>query len=316
METIIGKDLENAKKILTNGEVCAIPTETVYGLAANALDTQAVAKIFEAKNRPRFDPLIVHTPSFKSLSLYVAEIPEWAKKLADHFMPGPLTLVLKRNDRIPDIVTSGLDTVAIRIPNHPLTLELLNSLEFPLAAPSANPFGYISPTTTQHVFDQLQGKIPYILDGDECQVGIESTIVGELAGKPVILRLGGTSAEDIWRVIGTCEIATHSSSNPINPGSLEHHYAPKHTLIFNDMNFADYAPSKVAIISFQKEYSEIEQSNQFILSPSGDLREAAAKIFSAMRELDGKDIDVIFAEEFPDEGLGRAINDRLKRASA
>jgi len=315
MKTRIGKDIGYAKSLLESGDICAIPTETVYGLAANALDSEAVVKIFEAKNRPRFDPLIVHVPSIQKIGDYVTEIPEWAGKLAGHFMPGPLTLLLEKKDIIPDIVTSGLPTVALRIPSHPLTLELLNELNFPLAAPSANPFGYISPTSAQHVYDQLAGKIPYILDGGDCSIGIESTIVGESGGKPVILRLGGISAEDIWGVIGKCEIQIHSSSNPVNPGNLEHHYAPRHKLIFDSMNFDGYDRNKIGIISFQKEYPGIPLEHQQILSHTGNLGEAAQKIFSAMRALDSKEIRVIFAERFPDEGLGRAINDRLKRAS-
>ncbi len=316
METTVGNDIDYAKQLLERGDLTAIPTETVYGLAANALDARAVANIFLVKDRPYFDPLIVHVKSVEAIHDYVIDIPKWAEELSAEFMPGPLTLVLKKKDCIPDIVTSGLDTLGIRIPKHSLTLELLAKLDFPLAAPSANPFGYISPTTSQHVYDQLNQKIPYILDGGVCSVGIESTIVGEVEGKPVILRLGGTAAEDIWKVIGKCEVQTHSSSNPINPGSLEHHYAPKHPLIFGGMNFAEYDPSEIGIISFQKEYTGIHREHQHILSPTGDLREAAQKIFSAMRALDGMDIKIIFAEHFPDVGLGRAINDRLRRASA
>jgi L-threonylcarbamoyladenylate synthase len=315
MDTLIGTDINDAKNLLEAGDLCAIPTETVYGLAANALNADAVAKIFEAKDRPRFDPLIIHVPSIIKLHEYVTSLPQWAMKLATEFMPGPLTLVLDKKECIPDIVTSGLNTVAIRVPDHPITVELLNLLDFPLAAPSANPFGYISPTTAQHVYDQLEGKIPYILDGGECSIGIESTIVGQSNGWPVILRLGGITAEDIRSVIGKCEIQTHSSSDPLNPGSLEHHYAPRHTLIFDSMNFEGYDPNEIGIISFQKVYEGIPKENQYVLSQSGVLREAAQKIFSAMRTLDSKEIKVIFAEGFPDEGLGRAINDRLKRAS-
>lgn len=316
MQATIGSDILYAKQLLIAGELVAIPTETVYGLAANALDAESVANIFIAKDRPHFDPLIVHVKSVEAINDYVIDIPQWAEKLAAEFMPGPLTLVLKKKDCIPDIVTSGFATVGIRIPKHPLIHELLAKLDFPLAAPSANPFGYISPTSAQHVYDQLNGKIPYIIDGGVCSVGIESTIVGEVDEKPVILRLGGTAPEDIWKIIGKCEVRTNSSSNPINPGSLEHHYAPKHKLVFGEMNFSGYDVNEIGIISFQKEYADIPKEQQYILSPSADLCEAAQKIFSAMRSLDGMDIKIIFAEHFPDVGLGRAINDRLKRASA
>src|SRR3569832_1557572 len=183
MHTTVGKDIDEAKKILERGEVCAIPTETVYGLAANALDARAVAKIYESKDRPNFDPLIVHVPTIEVQNRYVISFPKWASVLANIFMPGPLTLVLEKTEDIPDIVTSGLSTVALRIPHHPVATQLLRKLDFPLAAPSANPFGYISPTTAQHVYDQLARKIPYILDGGECSVGIESTIVGERDNK-------------------------------------------------------------------------------------------------------------------------------------
>ena len=316
MQTVVGKDIEHAGQLLGSGEIVAIPTETVYGLAANALDARAVAKIFEVKNRPHFDPLIVHVKSFEAIDEYVIAIPQWAKELASKFMPGPLTVVLKKNELIPDIVTSGLNTIGVRIPKHPLTLELLATLDFPLAAPSANPFGYISPTNPQHVYDQLNQKIPYILDGGQCSVGIESTIVGEGEnGTPVILRLGGTSVEDIWGVIGKCEVETHSTSNPMNPGRLEHHYSPNHKLIFGSMDFSAYDPKEIGIISYQIEYPGIPRENQHILSPTGDLNEAAQKIFSAMRALDATDVQVIFAEHFPDTGLGRAINDRLRRAA-
>lgn len=315
MQTIVGTDINRVKQLLESGELAAIPTETVYGLAANALDARAVANIFEVKNRPHFDPLIIHARSVEAINHYVRDLPEWARKLASKFMPGPLTLVLKKKDIIPDIVTAGLDTVGIRIPDHPMMLELLGKLDFPLAAPSANPFGYVSPTNARHVYDQLNQKIPYILDGGVCSIGIESTIIGEVEGKSVILRLGGTAPEDIWRVIGKCEIATHSTSNPINPGSLEHHYAPRHRLKFASMNFSEFDPKEIGIISFKTAYPEIPQDHQHVLSPAGDLREAAQKIFSAMRALDGMDISIIFAERFPDVGLGLAINDRLRRAS-
>ena len=316
METRIGTDGLEAKQLLESGDVVAIPTETVYGLAANALDARAVTKIFEAKNRPFFDPLIIHTYSIEQIKHFVLGFPRWAEELAEKFMPGPLTIVLKKGENIPDIVTAGLDTVGIRIPNHQVTLDMLRSLQFPLAAPSANPFGYISPTNPNHVLQQLAGKIPYILDGGECSVGIESTIVGEEKGTPVILRLGGTSIEDIQSVIGKCELRIHSSSNPKNPGSLESHYSPKHRLIFSDENPHHNQPSEIGTITFKQTRALIPLEQQRILSPSGDLKEAARRIFSAMRDLDAMRINAIWAEKFPDVGLGRAINDRLRRAAS
>jgi L-threonylcarbamoyladenylate synthase len=187
----IETDIEKAKALLESGELVAIPTETVYGLAGNALNPDAVAKIFSVKNRPSFDPLIIHTDSLEKVRKFTLDIPAPLDRLAAHFWPGPLTLLLPKKPIVPDLVTSGLDTVAVRIPQHTLTLSLLEALDFPLAAPSANPFGYISPTTAAHVQDQLGDKIPYILDGGPSQVGLESTIVGLENGEVVVYRLGG-----------------------------------------------------------------------------------------------------------------------------
>ncbi|MEI8135492.1 MAG: L-threonylcarbamoyladenylate synthase [bacterium] len=316
MITTIGNVVSEAAAILKGGDVCAIPTETVYGLAVNALDPTAVAKIFEAKNRPFFDPLIVHLPDIQRVRKYVSDFPAWALKLSEAFMPGALTLVLPKKSIIPDIVTSGLNTVAVRIPNHPLTLELLHQLDFPLAAPSANPFGYVSPTSAQHVFAQLGGKIPYILDGGRCNIGIESTIIGEIDGKPTILRLGGITVEEIREVIPDFIIASSTEPTTNYPGGLAHHYSPKNKLVFGNMNFVGQDLSKVGVISFRDKYPLVSEANQIVLSASGDLREAAQNIFSAMRLLDRSEIKVVFAERFPNEGLGRAINDRLRRASS
>src|SRR5471030_2993623 len=225
VQTIIGKDIAKARALLERGLLVAIPTETVYGLAANALDADAVLQIFEVKNRPHFDPLIMHGASADALRAYVTLFPDWASTLADKFWPGPLTLVLPKKDSIPDIVTSGMPTVAIRVPKHPLTYELLSQLDWALAAPSANPFGYVSPTTPQHVMDQLGGKIPYILDGGDCTVGIESTIVAEQDGKICILRLGGLSVEEIESAIGTVSIITNETAH--TQGSMKSHYATR-----------------------------------------------------------------------------------------
>ncbi len=312
--TLIGSDILKAKQFLQNGQLVGIPTETVYGLAANALNPEAVLKIFEAKNRPHFDPLIVHTNSVEEITKYVEEIPAVAKKLMDTFMPGPLTLLLKKRSIVPDLVTSGLDNVAIRIPNHPLTLELLRELDFPLAAPSANPFGYISPTTAQHVYDQLQGKIPYILDGGPTGIGVESTIVGFENGETVVYRLGGLAIEDIEKVTGKIRLSLNESSNPKSPGMLKSHYAPKKRLTIS--NEIPSGKTNVGVIAFDGYLQGVEEKNQILLSASGDLNEAAKNLFAAMRQLDGSGVDEIIAVKFPNEGLGRAINDRLKRASA
>jgi L-threonylcarbamoyladenylate synthase len=313
---IVGKDILRAKEILDTSELIAIPTETVYGLAGNCLDTISVARIFEVKNRPYFDPLIAHFSSITQVKKYVKEFPEIAEKLAKKFWPGPLTLLLKKKDSIPDIVTSGLDTVAVRVPDHPLTLKLLKSLDYPLAAPSANPFGYISPTEAFHVQVQLGEKIDYILDGGSCQVGIESTIVGFEGQKVIIHRLGGIPLEEIEAVAGKVELMPHSESKPVAPGMLSSHYAPLTPIIVGNIRemIASANGKKIGVLSFQENILN-ESSSQFVLSEDGDLKEAAANLFYALRKLDGMGLDIILAELVPEIGLGRAINDRLRRAS-
>jgi len=312
---LIGTDIHIAKSFLEKGELVAIPTETVYGLAGNAFDVQVVAKIFAVKNRPTFDPLIVHTHHLSKVSEFVSDFPKKAQILAQHFWAGALTLLLPKKDIIPDLVTAGLPTVAIRIPQHQLTLALLESLPFPLAAPSANPFGYISPTTAQHVAAQLGEKIPYILDGGSCKVGIESTIIGFENEEVIIYRLGGLSVEDVEQVIGKVIVKTHSTSNPNAPGRLESHYAPKKPLYLDKKILEKFAPEEIGVLSFSEYLPHIPQVNQCILSPERNFIEAAQNLFSMMRKLDAMPIKVIFAELLPEESLGRAINDRLRRAS-
>jgi L-threonylcarbamoyladenylate synthase len=311
----IGKDIFKAKQLLEKGELVAIPTETVYGLAGNAVNVDAVAKIFAVKNRPTFDPLIVHVPDFSAVANYAEEFENKAIQLANKFWPGPLTLLLKKKNIIPDLVTAGLDLVGIRCPDHQLTRALLQSLAFPLAAPSANPFGYISPTRPEHVNEQLGDKIAYILDGGVCGIGIESTIVGFADEKSIVYRLGGLSIEDIEHAIGHVEIMLNASSNPKTPGQLKSHYAPQKKLILGDIaqHLTHAHHKRVAVLSFKQNY---QATHQFILSPAGDLIEAAKNLFMALRMLDKLPIDTILTELLPNEGLGRAINDRLKRAAA
>lgn len=311
----IGKDIAKAKALLQRGELVAIPTETVYGLAGNALNEDAVTKIFEVKNRPSFDPLIVHVPNLHAVSRYADNLPLKALALASNFWPGPLTLLFKKKQLIPDLVTSGLDSVGLRCPNHEVTRTLLEQLDFPLAAPSANPFGYVSPTRPEHVNEQLGDKIAYILDGGICKVGIESTIVGFVNDSPTVFRLGGLSLEEIEKVVGSVAISLNTSSNPKAPGQLKSHYAPaKHVRIGNIAELLqEVTPQRTAVLSFQKDYQVL---HQFILSPSGNMNEAAKNLFLALRTLDKLPIDTILAEYVPTEGLGRAINDRLKRAAA
>jgi len=315
----IGTDIDQAARILRNGDLVGIPTETVYGLAGNALNSDAILKIFEVKKRPSFDPLIVHIDSVESLHEYVLDIPVKADKLAKVFWPGPLTLIFPKNAVIPDVVTSGLSTVAIRIPSHPLTLLLLKSLDFPLAAPSANPFGYVSPTTASHVDDQLGYKLSYILDGGICDIGIESTIIGFEQETPVIQRLGGKTVEEIEDIVGRVHVERYSTSQPIAPGMLQSHYAPGKKKVFLGQ-WSDYQTmlekEKTALIRFQHPDTNFPSNRQAILSEQGDLKEAAKNLFTTLRKFDTSEIDYIVAELVPETGFGRAINDRLRRAAA
>ncbi len=306
----IAEDIESAVQLLNKGDLVAIPTETVYGLAGNALDARAVSRIFAAKNRPFFDPLIVHIGDVEQLPFLTTSISERAKKLIDDFWPGPMTLLFNKSIAIPDIVTSGLDKVAIRMPNHPMTLALLKQLSFPLAAPSANPFGYVSPTCAEHVQTHLGNIIPLILDGGPCTVGVESTIVDATDDVVSILRLGGITVEQIEDCLNEKVIVEISSSQPAAPGMLDSHYAPRKPMSWafdNEQENQD----RVGYLSFA---GNLKGSVCFELSPSGDLTEAASKLFQGMRWLDGQDVDRIVVKKMPEIGLGRAMNDRLSRA--
>lgn len=312
--TQTGTDILVAASFLQQGQCVGIPTETVYGLAANALNEDAVLNIFETKQRPKFDPLIVHTHNIESLKEFVEYIPEKAALLMKAYCPGPITFLLKKKDCIPDLVTAGLDTVAVRIPNHPVTLALLQQIDFPLAAPSANPFGYVSPTNAKHVHDQLHGKIPYILDGGAANIGVESTIVGFEKDEVIVYRLGGLAINLVEKITGSVSIKLNESSNPKSPGMLKSHYAPLKKLIYNSNKLI--TGKKTAVIAFDKYIDGYAKESQYLLSPSGDLQEAARNLFATMRKLDSSDAELIIAIQFPDEGLGAAINDRLKRAAA
>jgi L-threonylcarbamoyladenylate synthase len=319
----IGKSIKRAQKVLQQGQLVGIPTETVYGLAGNALDTAAVLKIFETKKRPAFDPLIVHTFSVEKINKF-AHLTDKAAQLFQAFSPGPLTILLEKRAIIPDLVTSGLPRVAVRLPNHPLTLALLRGLKFPLAAPSANPFGYISPTTAAHVAAQLGDAVPYILDGGACPIGVESTIIGFENDETIVYRLGGLAISDLEKVVGKVTIQVNQSSNPNAPGMLKSHYAPRKPLFLGKIeDFLEKNASnteggkKVGILSFQRDFSHFPNVVKHIqLSPTGNLNEAAQRLFAALRDLDTSEAEVIFAENVPAEGLGLAINDRLKRAAA
>jgi len=302
-------------RLLRAGQVVAVPTETVYGLAANAFDEAAVLEVFRVKQRPSFDPLIVHIGKREDVVRVVRALPPGAEALMDAFWPGPLTLVLPKQPAVPDLVTSGLDTVGIRMPAHPIAQTLLQELDFPLAAPSANPFGYVSPTTAQHVADQLGMAIPYILDGGPCIVGIESTIIGwdEPSERWLLYRSGGLPLEAIEQVIGGIGVAEQRVL-PVAPGMLESHYAPRKPLHVGEIDalLRRFEGERIGAITFCEPVA-VQQAE--VLSPVGDLAEAARNLFAALRRLDAGQCDVILAEVLPEQGLGMAINDRLRRAA-
>jgi len=320
VNTEIVSSHEHAKAVtlLRAGEIVALPTETVYGLAADALNPVAVAKIFEAKERPSFDPLIVHLPDRDWLER-VAKIDnqsrELIEKLIAQFWPGPLTLVLDRQAIVPEIVIAGLDTVAVRISEHPVFAEIVREFGSPLAAPSANRFGRVSPTTAQHVRDELNGRIPLIVDAGPTRHGIESTIIAPHGDKIDILRRGPITAEQL-SVFSKIDIVT-ARENISAPGQLPSHYAPKTPLqLIDDLNsFSPKPNQRCALLA----WNPIKIDNRFVairrLSERGDLREAAANLFRFLRELDALDVDLIVAERVPAQGLGAAIMDRLRRAS-
>lgn len=316
-KTIIGTNVLEAKRFLDEGELVAIPTETVYGLAANALDEKAVLKIYAAKNRPQFNPLILHVANLEQLKKLVLDTPVACQKLLLELSPGPITFLLPKSDLVPDLITAGSHLVATRIPNHPLTLELLSLLDFPLAAPSANPSGYVSPVTADHVMDGLNQKLPYILDGGTCQIGLESTIVGFEGDKVIIHRLGGVSAEQIRDITGNDVEIALSHASPTAPGQLKSHYATAKPFYLGDveLHILENKGKRIGIISFQKSYEQLNPDVEIRLSKEGNINAAAAALFSAMRNMDSANVDIIVSERFPEEGIGMAINDRLERAA-
>jgi L-threonylcarbamoyladenylate synthase len=310
--------LHRAAEMLRQGGIVAFPTETVYGLGAVAFDEEAVARVFEAKQRPRFDPLIVHVNSAQQLGLLTERVPPAAHLLIDRFWPGPLTLILPKSAGVPDLVTAGLPTVAVRMPRHPMALELIRQTGVPIAAPSANAFGHTSPTTARHVLDQLDGKLDMVIDGGACAVGVESTIVSFACDPPVLLRPGGLPVEEIEAVIGPlAKLPQRSNRSVVAPGMLPRHYALRTPLKLVRRGEALHSTlgTRVGVLAFQKVDGLPPFDAVEVLSAEGDLREAAANLFGAMRRLDAWNLDLILAQIVPDNGLGVAINDRLVRAA-
>ncbi len=317
MTSIISDSIEKAIDILNREELVAIPTETVYGLAGNIYSEKAIKKIFELKKRPFFNPLIVHIHDIKQLDELAISIPDKARLLAKTFWPGGLTLVLKKQSKISGWVTSGKDTVAIRMPDHPVALKLLKQLSFPLAAPSANPFGRISPTKALHVQEYFGKNLSMVLDGGDCASGIESTIIGFENEEPVLYRLGAISIEEIEEIVGKIIIKNKKENAPEAPGMIARHYAPL-TKIYLENNIDEFIKKfpekKIGVLVFSKEIYAPQIMHQEILSKKADLKEAASKLFAALHNLDKLDLDMIVAERLPNSGLGLSMNDRLERA--
>jgi L-threonylcarbamoyladenylate synthase len=322
VKTIISTDREAAVELLRKGELVALPTETVYGLAADALNPIAVAKIFEAKERPRFDPLIVHLPSREWLEKIV-DVPAGDRqligKLVDKFWPGPLTIVLPKREIVPDIVTAGLDTVAVRLSVHPVFAEIVSTFGGPFAAPSANRFGRVSPTTAQDVLDELGGRIALVIDAGPTEHGIESTIIAVRGGEIEILRRGPVTEEQLS---GIAKVATVAPTAKISaPGQLPSHYAPKTPLrLIDDAKcFSHEKSQRVGLLAWKSSGVLPANADRFVavqdLSERQNVREAAANLFRSLRKLDALGLDLIVAERVPTAGLGAAIMDRLERAS-
>ena len=315
---MISKDINLAVQYLNQNGIIGFPTETVYGLAGNAYETEAIHKIFNVKKRPTFNPLIVHIKGIEDLEHVGQEIPPMAYELANSFWPGPLTLILKKQPQIPDLVTANQDTVAVRVPNHPLALKLLKHLDFPLVAPSANPFTSISPTSAQHVENYFGNQINMVLDGGECEAGIESTIIGFDNNKVVVYRLGALALEEIEKVSGSVVLLNKKEKQPMAPGMLLKHYAPKTDFILTQNlheELGRYSNKKIGLILFDSYLPHFDSKYQIVLSEESDLKVAASNLYNTMHQLDNLNLDIIIAERLPEYGLGVSINDRLERAS-
>lgn len=307
--------IARAAALLRDGQVVAFPTETVYGLGADATNAAAAARVFSIKNRPSFDPLIVHLADAAHLPEVAAACPDAARRLVQRHWPGPLTIVLPKRARIPDIVTAGLPSVAVRVPDHPVARALIAAAARPVAAPSANPFGYVSPTAAAHVAAQLGEAVPLILDGGPCRVGVESTIVAFLAPVPVLLRPGAITLEMLEAELGEVRVGVDAPL-PTAPGQLPRHYAPHtpvaivaHAAAVPAAERRDAALLACAPVADAAGFAHVE-----ILSDRGDLEAAAARLFAALRALDGGGFARVYAVAVPERGIGRAIMDRLRRA--
>ena len=305
-------------QVLAEGDIVAVPTETVYGLAGNALDSEAIAKIYAAKKRPTTNPLIVHVFDLNQLHS-VAVLPASGKNLADQFWPGPLTMILTKKPAIPKSATAGLDTVAIRMPSHPVYRDLASRCDFPLAAPSANPFGYISPTQAEHVDAQLGNKIGWILDGGPCDRGIESTIISLTdPTSPTLLRYGSISKEELEAVLQVEVVAktptiSNAAEGLVSPGLLNKHYSPQTPLLLFEGPIPSLANNEAVVFL---ELNRCSGHHHFSLSSNGNLEQIAKNLYGQLQAIDKMGYQKIHLELAADSGLGRAIRDRMKRAAA
>jgi L-threonylcarbamoyladenylate synthase len=312
--------LERCAALLRQDELVAVPTETVYGLAGNALSEPAVRKIFNVKGRPLIDPLITHFSSAEAAFSHVHGS-TLAERLAAEFWPGPLTLVLEKRATIPDLVTAGLNSAAVRVPNQPLMHALLQQLDFPLAAPSANPFGYVSPTRPEHVERTLGPRISAILDGGSCRHGLESTILDLRDDKTIrILRPGPIGAAELENLLGRKVEQPETSSSPqeaqSSPGQLTKHYSPKTKIEIVPHGQLPFPPEGRAAVVANKRPVGIEQNDVYWLSENGDLAEIARNFFDTLQKLDRMHYTTLVIEAAPEKGIGVALNDRLRRAAS
>ncbi len=324
---LTSNDIDIAADIIKNGGLVAIPTETVYGLAANALDGKAVSKIFKAKGRPMDNPLIVHVSCIEEIDKLVSEIPPQAKKLANTFWPGPLTIILKRSNIIPAEVSAGLDTVAIRLPNNDVTRKLIKIAGVPLAAPSANTSGSPSPTSANHVLHDLDGKIDAILDAGDCRVGLESTVITLPSPVPTLLRPGGITVEELRNVLGNVEIdkavidKVDSLETVSSPGMKYKHYSPKTKIVIVDgdnESFIKYVNSrssdKVAALCYIDDQPKLNVKT-VTFGKMNDYNMQASELFSALRKIDDLNVNIVYARCPKKSGVGLAVYNRLIRAA-
>ncbi len=305
----------HAARIIKAGGLVAFPTETVYGLGADAFDETAVARIFSVKKRPRFDPLIVHIAYMNQVEQVAASVPDTARKLMEAFWPGPLTVIVEKSPKVPELVTAGLPGVGLRMPAKQMALDLIAAAKTPIAAPSANPFGSISPTSAEHVREGLGEEVDFIINGGPCEVGVESTIISCMESQPVLLRPGGIPLEDIEARVGKVIIPDRGDYRHASPGRFTRHYAPGTPVVLGDPHEYTGLEKRVGVLTLKAAQFDAVLYRVEVLSPSGDLSEAACNLFSALKRLDASGVDLIVATPVPNTGLGRAINDRLYRAA-